>query len=57
MAAFPSVLRTTGVTEATPGVSRIAAARRAVLAPGAGSAAATITGASKPGPKPRAMVA
>jgi len=57
MAAFPSALRTTGVTAATPGVWPIAAARRAVLASGAGSAAATITGASKPGPKPRAMVA
>ena len=57
MAAFPSALRTAGVTAATPGVWPIAAARRAVLAPGDGSAAATITGASKPGPKPRAMVA
>ena len=57
MAAFPSALRITGVTAATPGACRTAAASRAVLVSGAGSAAATITGASKPGPKPRTMVA
>jgi hypothetical protein len=45
------------VTAATPGVCRIAAASPAVLAAGDGSLAATISGASKPGPNPLAIVA
>jgi hypothetical protein len=57
MAAAPSWLTITGVTAATPGVDRSASARRAVPAPGEGSLAATISGASKPGPNPLAMVA
>jgi hypothetical protein len=57
MAACPSALTTGWVTVATPGVARTAAASPAVLAPPPGSRAAMISGASKPGPKPRAIVA
>ena len=56
-AAFPSGLTWTGVTRAMPGVAAIAWLSRAVLACGEGSAAATISGASNPGPKPWAIVA
>ena len=57
MAAWPSLLTTTGVTAATPGVAATAAASRAVSARASGSVAAMITGASNPGPNPCAIVA
>ena len=60
MAARPSPLVTVGVTAAIPGVARSAPASvvsPAPCAPPAGSRAATISGASKPGPNPAAMVA
>ncbi len=49
----------TGVTLATPGVARTAAASPAVptTAPLDGSLAAMTSGASKPGPNPLAIVA
>ncbi len=56
-AAWPSGLTRAAVTRAMPGVAAIAPASRAVLAVGEGRAAATISGASKPGPKPRAIAA
>ena len=56
-AARPSGLIRAGLTRAMPGVAAIAPASRVVLAVGEGSDAATISGASNPGPKPRAIVA
>jgi hypothetical protein len=58
-AACPSLLTTGGVAAATPGVLATAVSTRAmsVAAPSEGSAAATISGASNPGPNPRAIAA
>ena len=55
MVAWPSWLTTGGVTAAIPGVRSIARAQRpgSRLAP----SSTTISGASKPGPNPRAIVA
>ena len=57
MAALPSWLTRAGVTRAMPGVAAMAARSWVVPAAGEGSAAATISGASNPGPNPLAMVA
>src|ERR1700733_362614 len=59
IAARPSGLIRGGVTAATPGTARTAPASRFTAEPAApgGSAAATISGASNPGPKPLAIVA
>ena len=57
IAAWPSELTWTGLTRAMPGVAAMAWASRVVLVLGEGRAAATISGASKPGPKPLAIVA
>ncbi len=64
MTAWPSGLVTGRVTRAIPGVPPTALASRAVAAaspepepePGPGSVAATMSGASNPGPNPCAIV-
>jgi hypothetical protein len=57
--ACPSRLRTGAVTSATPAVPAIAPRSdvSAAAPPDGGSLAATISGASNPGPNPCAMVA
>ena len=58
MAACPSWLTTGGVTPAIPGVASMAPRSESSFGPSAGvTLAATMSGASKPGPNPWAMVA